>query len=90
MDNVLICSNCRSKHIKIMWNLKASLVDDGKELQCKVNSEIMEKIMELSPTQGLMEFLRDPEGLKALILKKMHLLKGVFKISAKQGGKKEG
>ena len=90
VDGRLACSNCRNHGIRIMWNIKAVLVDSEAEITCKINSEIMEKIIGMSPTEGVMEFLKNPEGLKKTILDKLDLLKGVFKINAKLNPKKEG
>ncbi len=43
------CSNCKSTGIKIMWNIKASLCDSEFEIACKINSEIVEKLLGMTP-----------------------------------------
>lgn len=60
------------------------------EISVKINSEIAEKLIGLTSAEGFREFLRNPEHLKRIVLTKINLLRGVYKISAKINDKKEG
>lgn len=73
-----------------MWNIKATLVDSESEIPCKINSEIAEKLINLTPQEGIIEFMKSPETLRRLVLSKLHLLKGVFKINVKINNQKKG
>jgi hypothetical protein len=66
-----------------MWNIKAIFVDSQTDIACKINSEIAEKLIDLTPEEGMLLYLQNPDDLKNLILKKLHFKRGVFKFSSK-------
>jgi hypothetical protein len=90
IDDKLSCSGCKSSNIRVMWNIKANLADNELEISCKINSEIAEKMIRMTPDEGYRELLRNPEQLKRSIVERLNLLRGVFKISAKLNEKRDG
>lgn len=40
MNGKVVCNGCKSETIRVLWNIKAVLMDSQTELACKINSEI--------------------------------------------------
>lgn len=66
-----------------MWNLKAYLHDKEINLPCQINNEIVEKVLDMAPPEGLLIFLQNPNQLLLTIQKDFYFKKGIFKISCK-------
>ena len=83
MGDVVVCSNCKERTLKIMWNLTVLLVDRDAELICRINDSITTNLLQLSPEQSIFTFYKDYEALKFFILDKLNYTHGVFKIISK-------
>lgn len=90
VNEELSCSGCKTNDIKVIWNIKASLADCEEEIACKINSEIVEKMVGINPVEGYKTLLTQPDHLKKYLVDTLNFHRGVFKINAKVNSKKEG
>jgi hypothetical protein len=45
MNGKVVCNGCKSETFRMLWNIKAILMDSQAEVPCKINNEIAEKLI---------------------------------------------
>jgi hypothetical protein len=88
IDGSIVCSNCNTNNLELMWNLTVGLTDGDVELtNVKLNNDITRDLFHMTAEEAFQTYYGKFEDMKSFVYKRLINLHGVFKISAKKASR---